>query len=203
MPGDRRAEGAAPGDHDLGGLHPVLRRRRPGRASGGRAPGRARGRARAARCLDRARPRAPGSDSPAGPSSIDMQCECPLPISMSSGQMFSAAVPVVVRVVVLGRNEAARAAPAKSSRKPWLELVHAHGAGRVRRVDAADAVADAARRDRLADLVRDVGDGEATGRPELHLVLEGLHRRTFNPQSRAAGAKTGGYARRAARSSAG
>ena len=30
-----------------------------------------------------------GIDSPAGPSSIDMQWECPFPISMSSGQMFS------------------------------------------------------------------------------------------------------------------
>ena len=30
-----------------------------------------------------------GIDSPAVPSSIAMQCECPLPKSMSSGLMFS------------------------------------------------------------------------------------------------------------------
>ena len=63
--------------------------RRPGQSSGGRARGRAPGTARAARSRGRARRHAPGSTRPAVPSSIDMQCEWPVPNSMSSGQMFS------------------------------------------------------------------------------------------------------------------
>src|SRR5204862_119745 len=57
-----------------------------------------------------------------------------------------------------------------------LELVHAHAARRVRRVDAGDPVDDAALPDRLAHLFRDVTDGQTAGRSKLSLVLEDLHR---------------------------
>ena len=72
-----------------------------------------------------------GIDSPAGPISIDMQCEWPFEASMSSsGDVLGAAVPVVVRVVVLGGHEA----PEENGEvleEAALVLVDPHGAGRV------------------------------------------------------------------------
>ena len=106
-----------------------------------------------------------------------MQCACPFDASMSSvAHVLGATVPVVVRVVVLARHE-----PAEQHREvleePALPLVHPHRAGRVRRVDAADAVADPALVDGLLHLVGDVGDGQPAGGAQVCLVLEGLHGR--------------------------
>src|SRR4029453_1936320 len=51
-----------------------------------------------------------------------------------------------------------------------------HGARRVGRVDAGDAVDDAALANRLRHLLGDVADGEPAGGSKLSLVLEDLHR---------------------------
>src|SRR5437773_6029042 len=88
--------------------------------------------------------------------------------------VLGAAVPVVVRVVGLARHE-----PLEHVREVLeeaaLELVHAHAARRVRRVDAGDAVDDPALPDGLAHLLGDISDGQATGGSKLSLVLEDLH----------------------------
>src|ERR1051325_1266691 len=88
--------------------------------------------------------------------------------------VLRAAVPVVVRVVRLARHE-----PLEQVREVLeeaaLELVHAHAACRVRRVDAGDPVDDPALPDGLAHLFRDVTDGQTAGRSKLWLGLEDLH----------------------------
>ncbi len=118
-----------------------------------------------------------GTDSPAGPSSIDMQCEWPLPNSWSSvAHVLGAAIPVVVGVVVLRRHEPLQH-HGEVLEEPALPLVDAHRAGRVGRVDAADAGLDPALADGVAHLVRDVGHREPTRRAQLHLTLERLHGR--------------------------
>ena len=93
------------------------------------------------------------------------------------GDVLGAPIPVVVRVVVLlGRNEALEH-HREVLEEAVLPLVHAHGAGGVRRVDAADAVPDTALADGGLHLVGDVGDGQPTCGPELNLPLERLHAR--------------------------
>jgi hypothetical protein len=56
-----------------------------------------------------------------------------------------------------------------------LELVDAHGAGRVRRVDAGDPVLDTALPDRVGDVLGDVGDVQSAGSAKVPLALERLH----------------------------
>ena len=90
--------------------------------------------------------------------------------------VLRAPVPVVVRVVVLGRDEPLQH-HGEVLEEPALPLVDAHRARRVRRVDAADAVLDAALADRVAHLVGDVGHREPARRAQLHLTLERLHGR--------------------------
>src|SRR6266496_4944937 len=91
--------------------------------------------------------------------------------------VLRAPVPVVVGVVGLARYE-----PLKHVREVLqeaaLELVHAHAARGVRRVDAGDAVDHTALANRLGHLFSDVTDGEAAARSKLPLVLEDLHRRS-------------------------
>src|SRR5437764_1192761 len=82
-----------------------------------------------------------------------------------------AAISVVVRVVALARHEPAQEL-GEVLEEARLELVDAHAARRVRRVDAGDPVADPALADGLLDFLCDVGDGQAAGRPELCLALE-------------------------------
>src|SRR5207253_9539465 len=88
--------------------------------------------------------------------------------------VLGATVPVVVRVVRLARHEPPQQL-GEVLQEAGLELVDAHAAGRVRRVDAGDPVLDSALADGVADLVGDVGDRETACRPELTLVLEDLH----------------------------
>ena len=90
--------------------------------------------------------------------------------------VLGAPVPVVVRVVVLGRDQALQHR-SEIFEEAALPLVHAHRARRVRRVDAADAIRDAALADCFADLVGDVGNGETTGSAKTDLALERLHGR--------------------------
>src|SRR5207344_2071195 len=85
--------------------------------------------------------------------------------------VLGAAIPVVVRVVLVSRDEALEQRR-EVLEEPVLELVHAHAAGRVRRVHADDSVTHAALLDRRADLVGDIPHGETPGRPEPSLVLE-------------------------------
>ena len=93
----------------------------------------------------------------------------------SSRDVLGAAVPVVVRVVVLGRDEAAQE-HGEVLEEAALVLVDADRARRVRRVDATDAVADAALAHRFLHLLRDVGHGQAARGPQLRLAMEGLQR---------------------------
>src|SRR5437588_24452 len=90
--------------------------------------------------------------------------------------VLRALVPIVVRVISLDRYE-----PSQQLREVLeearLELVHAHAARGVRGVHARDAFLDATLPDRLRDLVGDVADAEAPGRPQLRLALEDLHGR--------------------------
>src|SRR6266550_4683769 len=88
--------------------------------------------------------------------------------------VLGALVPIVVRVIGLPGNE-----PLQQLRevlqKALLELVDAHAAGRVRRVDTGDALADAALADGLDDLFCDVADGEPARGPQFRFALEDLH----------------------------
>src|SRR6266550_8644787 len=59
--------------------------------------------------------------------------------------------------------------------EPALELVHAHAAGRVRRVDAGDPVDDAALADDLDHFLGDVADRQSAAGSKLRLLLEDLH----------------------------
>ena len=88
--------------------------------------------------------------------------------------VLGAAVPVVMGVVVVRRAEPAQQV-AEVLQEPLLELVHADDAGRVRRVDAGDAVLHLAVLDDLGDLVRDVADGQPAHRPKMRLALKDLH----------------------------
>jgi hypothetical protein len=88
--------------------------------------------------------------------------------------VLSAPVPVVVRVVLLARNEPAEH-PDEVVEEARFEFVHAHHARRVRRVHARDAVVDAALGNALSDFVGDVADLEATPRSQTALLLEDLH----------------------------
>ena len=90
--------------------------------------------------------------------------------------VLGAPVPVVVRVVRLVRDQPAQQG-AEVLEHAALVLVDPHAAGRVGRVDAADAVDDAGLADDLTHLVRDVRHMEASGRLEVPLGLEDLHRR--------------------------
>ncbi len=117
-----------------------------------------------------------GIDSPAGPHQHRHAVRVAVRgLHVLLGHVLGAPVPVVVRVVVLGRDE-----PPEQDREVLEEaalvLVHAHRAGRVRRVDAAHAVADAALADRLLHLLGDVRHREPARRPEVRLSMEGLHR---------------------------
>ena len=80
--------------------------------------------------------------------------------------VLGAAVPVVVGVVGLVRDEPAQQR-AEVLEHAALVLVHADAARRVGRVDEADAVLDARLPDDLRHLVGDVGDVEAPGGREL------------------------------------
>ncbi len=110
--------------------------------------------------------------------------------------VLGAAVPVVVGVVRLVRDEAPQER-AEVLEHPALVLVHTDAARRVRRVDAADPVEDAGLTDDLRDVLGDVGDVKAAGRLEVPLGLEDLHRGESNA---AGGSDYAGTAR--ARSSA-
>ena len=79
-------------------------------------------------------------------------------VHVLGADVLGAAVPVVVCVVVVGRAEPAEQL-AEVLEEPLLELVHAHAAGRVRGVDAGDAVLDAALLDCFRDLVGDIAHG--------------------------------------------
>src|ERR671915_487538 len=85
--------------------------------------------------------------------------------------VLGAAVPVVVGVVAVARNERLEQA-CEVLEEPILELVHAHAAGRVRRVHAGNPVPDAALADGFLDLFGDVPDGQAAARAERPLELE-------------------------------
>ena len=112
-----------------------------------------------------------------------MQCAWPFAdLHVLLADVLGAAVPVVVRVVRLVRDQPAQER-AEVLEHAALVLVHAHAAGRVGRVDAADPVDDAGLADDLRDLVGDVGDVEAAGRLEVPLRLEDLHRRTSLTES--------------------
>jgi hypothetical protein len=89
--------------------------------------------------------------------------------------VLRAPLPIVVRVVLVARDEALEEGR-EVVEEPVLELVHAHAAGRVRRVDADDPVAHTALPNRVLDLVGDVSHRETPGRPQPPLVLEDLHR---------------------------
>src|ERR687892_264157 len=83
-------------------------------------------------------------------------------------------VPVVVRVVLLARHEPPQHAP-EVLEEARLELVHPNATRGVRRVHAGDAVAHAALRNRLANILCDVPDLESPSRAQGALVLEDLH----------------------------
>ena len=97
--------------------------------------------------------------------------------------VFRAAVPIVVGVVVLGGDEPPEE-HGEVLEESALPLVHPYGAGRMRRVDAADAVADRALVDSLLHLVRDVRDGQPAGGAKVRFVLERLHGRVTLCQER-------------------
>jgi len=78
--------------------------------------------------------------------------------------VLGATVPVVVRVVGLARDEAEEEL-GEVLEEALLEFVDADAAGRVRRVDAGDAVLDTALSDCLGDVVSDVADVESARRP--------------------------------------
>jgi hypothetical protein len=88
--------------------------------------------------------------------------------------VLGAEVPVVVSVVLAGRDEPAEQ-PGEVLEQARLELVHADAARRVWRVDADDAVGDPALLDALLDLFGDVADLETRLSPHLMLGLEDLH----------------------------
>ena len=121
----------------------------------------------------RSSPSRTGIDSPAEPSNIDMQC---------------VAVPElhVLLADVLGAGPSRRARSSLLRDEPFeergevvhealLELVDAHAARRVRRVDTRDPVLDAALGNSLVHLVGDVADRETPGRSQSAFVLEDLH----------------------------
>src|SRR3954469_1620679 len=88
--------------------------------------------------------------------------------------VLRALVPVVVRVVRLARNESLQQLR-EVLEKSLLELVDAHAARRVRRVDARDALGDPTLADGLDDLFRDVANGQPARGPQFCLALEDLH----------------------------
>ena len=99
-----------------------------------------------------------GIDSPAEPSSIDMQCEGRFDdLHVLFGYVLCAAIPVVVRVVVsVGRG----GGTGRSPRRSRASNSFTRPSSGLRRGDAADAVDDARSRSRLPAPVGDVGDGE-------------------------------------------
>src|SRR5207248_3519006 len=106
-------------------------------------------------------------------------------VHVLGADVLGAPVPVVVRVVALARDEALEQAR-EVLEEAALELVHADAARRVGRVDAGDAVGDAALAHGLADLLGDVADAQAARGSKLPLVLEDLHR-TLTSSSRSPG----------------
>lgn len=97
-------------------------------------------------------------------------------IHVLGADVLGAAVPVVVRVVGVVRDEPLQQL-AEVLEEAGLHLVHADAARRVRRVDAGDPVDHAALADGRPDVLGDVGDGEPAGGAQPRLVLEDLHRR--------------------------
>ena len=92
-----------------------------------------------------------------------MQCAWPFAdFLVLLADVLGAAVPVVVRVVRLVRDQPAQER-AEVLEHAALVLVHAHAARRVRRVDAADAVDDA----RLADDLATSSVMSVTWRPPV------------------------------------
>src|SRR5947208_11714778 len=106
-------------------------------------------------------------------------------VGVLRAEVFRAAPPVVVRVVLLGRDEPLQER-SEVLEEARLELVDANAARRVRRVDAGDPVDDPAAFDGRDDVVGDVPDREPTGRPELLLLLEDLHARIMAFSTRSA-----------------
>src|SRR3954454_11152372 len=98
-------------------------------------------------------------------------------VHVSLADVLGAAVPVVVRVVGLARHEALEHVR-EVLQETALELVHPHATRGMRRVDAGDAVDDAALPDGLGHFLGDVADGQAAAGSKLSLVLEDLHRRS-------------------------
>ena len=152
------------------------RRRRPGRSSACRARGRARGTARVATARAGALPRAPESTLPRDPGASTCSGSGRSHFHVLGAHVLRPAVPVVVRVVVLAGHEPAEQ-DGEVLEEPALPLVDPHGAGRVRRVHAADAVADPALVDGVLHFLGDVRDGEPASGAEVRFVLERLHGR--------------------------
>src|SRR5437764_7498835 len=88
--------------------------------------------------------------------------------------VFGAAIPVVVGVVRVTRDQALEHV-GEVLQETALELVHAHATGRVRRVDAGDPVDDAALADYLDHFLGDVADRQSAAGAKLRLLLEDLH----------------------------
>ena len=85
-------------------------------------------------------------------------------VHVLGADVLGATVPVVVGVVRLARYETEQEL-GEVLEEALLELVDADAAGRVRGVDAGDAVLDAALLNRPGDVVRDVADVEPARRP--------------------------------------
>src|ERR671930_501742 len=95
----------------------------------------------------------------------------PVPeVHVLGADVLGAAVPVVVRVVVVARHEPLQEG-GEVVEEAALELVHTHATGRVRRVDAGDPVDDATLANGIDDLFGDVANRESAGRAQVPLVL--------------------------------
>src|SRR5690348_6403810 len=96
-------------------------------------------------------------------------------IHVLRADVLGAAIPIVVRVVGVARDQALEHV-GEVLQEAALELVDAHATRRVRRVDASDPVDDAAFADDLDDLLGDVADRQSAAGSKLRLLLEDLHR---------------------------
>src|SRR5213592_3033219 len=95
-------------------------------------------------------------------------------VHVLGADVLGAAVPVVVRVVGVARDQTLEHV-GEVIQEAALELVHAHAAGRVRRVDAGDPVDNAALADDLDHFLGDVADRQSAAGSKLRLLLEDLH----------------------------
>src|SRR6266496_2418072 len=95
-------------------------------------------------------------------------------VHVLGADVLGAAIPVVVRVVGVARDQALEHV-CEVLQEPALELVDAHATGRVRRVDAGDPVDDAALADDLDHFLGDVADRQSAAGSKLRLLLEDLH----------------------------